>query len=87
MVDKPTACLPQAGANNVPWLTACGHLHYLLLHLDRLNGSALTYLRNAVEEEIVEGSRLLDRLMREAHWDDAAGARPPEPRRRRGARK
>lgn len=29
------------------------YLHYLLLHLDRLNLSALRYLRNAVEEEIV----------------------------------
>lgn len=28
------------------------YLHYLLLHLDRLNNSALTYLRQAVEEEI-----------------------------------
>lgn len=28
------------------------YLHYLLLHLDRLNNSALSYLKQAVEEEI-----------------------------------
>lgn len=28
------------------------YLHYLLLHLDRLNDAALQYLRNAVEEEL-----------------------------------
>ncbi len=28
------------------------YLHYLLLHLDRLNDSALRYLRHAVDEEI-----------------------------------
>jgi DNA-binding GntR family transcriptional regulator len=39
--------------------------------------------RRAIEAEIVEGSRLLDRLMREAKWDEAAVA--PRPR-RTGAR-
>lgn len=38
--------------------------------------------RRAVEAEIVEGSRLLDRLMREANWDEAA-AGPPGGRERR----
>jgi hypothetical protein len=28
------------------------YLHYLLLHLDRLNDSALSYLKHAVDEEI-----------------------------------
>lgn len=32
--------------------------------------------RRAVEAEIVEGSRLLDRLMREANWDESAAAQP-----------
>ena len=40
--------------------------------------------RRAIEAEIVEGSRLLDRLMREAKWDEAANV-PPR-RRRAGAR-
>ena len=33
------------------------YLHYLLLHLDRLNDSALAYLRHAVEEEVAHRSR------------------------------
>lgn len=33
------------------------YLHYLLLHIDRLNHSGLTYLRNAVEEEIAHRER------------------------------
>jgi DNA-binding GntR family transcriptional regulator len=36
--------------------------------------------RHAIEAEIVEGSRLLDRLMRETKWDETAVA----PRQRRG---
>jgi hypothetical protein len=28
------------------------YLHYLLLHLDRLSGTALQYLRNAIDEEV-----------------------------------
>jgi len=32
--------------------------------------------RRAIEDEIVEGSRLLDRMMREAKWDEAATIRP-----------
>lgn len=45
--------------------------------------------RHAIEAEIVEGSRLLDRLMREAKWDEAAvvPARPGRAGRRRAARK
>jgi DNA-binding GntR family transcriptional regulator len=43
--------------------------------------------RHAVEEEIVEGSRLLDRLMREANWDDTAGAPLRAVRGRRATRK
>jgi DNA-binding GntR family transcriptional regulator len=41
--------------------------------------------RRAIEDEIVEGSRLLDRLMREAKWDEAAAivARPRGSRPRR----
>ncbi len=41
--------------------------------------------RRAIEDEIVEGSRLLDRLMREAKWDEAA-ATLPLPRSRRTRR-
>jgi hypothetical protein len=33
------------------------YLHYLLLHLDRLNPSALQYLRNAVDEELAHRAR------------------------------
>ncbi len=33
------------------------YLHYLLLHLDRLNASALQYLRVAVEEELAHRAR------------------------------
>lgn len=51
---------------------------------NRNNGALLESLRRrdpagarrAVEEEIVEGSRLLDRLMREANWDEAAASLP-----------
>jgi DNA-binding GntR family transcriptional regulator len=43
--------------------------------------------RHAVEEEIVEGSRLLDRLMREANWDETAGAPLRAVRGRRATRK
>ncbi|MCL4798551.1 MAG: GntR family transcriptional regulator [Burkholderiales bacterium] len=39
--------------------------------------------RRAIEDEIVEGSRLLDRLMREAKWDEAAAIVPLAGRRRR----
>jgi hypothetical protein len=28
------------------------YLHYLLLHIDRLNDSALRYLKHAVDEEL-----------------------------------
>jgi hypothetical protein len=35
------------------------YLHYLLLHLDRLNDSALAYLRTAVEEEVAHRARPL----------------------------
>lgn len=35
------------------------YLHYLLLHLDRLNDAALNYLRTAVDEEIARRSRPL----------------------------
>ena len=44
-VDPPESAGPSRRPERI-------YLHYLLLHLDRLNGSALTYLRNAVEEEI-----------------------------------
>ena len=43
--------------------------------------------RHAVEEEIVEGSRLLDRLMREANWYETAGALLRAVRGRRATRK
>jgi hypothetical protein len=33
------------------------YLHYLLLHLDRLNPSALQYLRHAVDEELAHRAR------------------------------
>jgi hypothetical protein len=35
------------------------YLHYLLLHLDRLNDSSLAYLRSAVEEELAHRARPL----------------------------
>jgi hypothetical protein len=41
--------------------------------------------RHAIEAEIVEGSRLLDRLMREGKWDETAVAPRPRLRRRTGA--
>ena len=39
--------------------------------------------RHAIEAEIVEGSRLLDRLMREAKWDETAVVPRPHPAVRR----
>ncbi len=33
------------------------YLHYLLLHLDRLNDASLAYLRSAVEEEVAHRGR------------------------------
>jgi hypothetical protein len=33
------------------------YLHYLLLHMDRLSGSALRYLKLAVDEEVAHRSR------------------------------
>ncbi len=52
-----------AGPGQVPHAPGPSHrperlyLHYLLLHMDRLNDSALQYLRAAVEEEFAHRQR------------------------------
>jgi hypothetical protein len=43
------------------------YLHYLLLHMDRLNDHALRYLKHAVDEEV-------------RHRETSAPPTPPEPR-------
>ena len=43
----------ERGTRRVPPSVPSGlYLHYLLLHIDRLNDSALRYLKQAVDEEM-----------------------------------
>lgn len=52
------------------------YLHYLLLHLDRLNDAALAYLRHAVEEEVAHRAKPLTRVPAVIASDASAAPAP-----------